>query len=96
VFHGYKRPKLADNSFKPERYAFAKGGRWDAAVAGDSIDKVPFDTIAKTMAGPLRKRGYVPAKDPEKTDLLIFVFWGTTTGMRHFGGEELCDRFEGV
>jgi hypothetical protein len=82
AFNGYKRTKLADKTFKPETYAFAPGGRWDAAIAGDSLEDVTFMTIAKTLKGPLASRGYVmeATKDPDKTDLLIFVFWGTTQG----------------
>lgn len=82
VFNGYERTRLPDNSFKPETYAFANGGRWNGSQAGDPIDALPFMTIAKTIARPLASRGYVAAKDPEKTDLLIFVFWGTTQGAR--------------
>jgi hypothetical protein len=82
AFNGYKRTKLPDKSFQPETYAFAPGGRWDAAIAGDSLDEVDFMTIARTLKGPLASRGYVmeATKDPEKTDLLIFVFWGATQG----------------
>ena len=82
AFNGYKRTRLPDKSFQPETYAFAPGGLWDAAIADDSLDDVNFMTIARTLKGPLATRGYVmdASKDPEKTDLLIFVFWGTTQG----------------
>jgi hypothetical protein len=82
AFNGYKRTRLPDKSFAPETYAFAPGGRWNAAVADDSLDDVNFLTIARTLKAPLASRGYVMAasKDPEKTDLLIFVFWGATQG----------------
>jgi hypothetical protein len=82
IFNGYKRERLADNSFKPETYAFANGGLRNGNIAGDSIDKLPFMTIARTLARPLAQRGYVPATDPDNTDLMIFVFWGTTHGAR--------------
>ena len=81
VFNGYHRTQLPDNSFKPETYAFADGGRYDAAIAGDSLKDVTFMTIARTMKQPLASRGYQDAaNNPENTDLLIFVFWGTTQG----------------
>jgi hypothetical protein len=90
AFNGYKRTRLPDKSFQPETYAFAPGGRWDAAVAGDSLAEVNFMTIARTLKGPLASRGYVmdASKDPEKTDLLIFVFWGTTQGSDGVGVSE--------
>jgi hypothetical protein len=82
VFNGYKRTKLPDRTFEKETYAFANGGRYDAAVAGDSIEDVTFDEIVQTLAPALASRGYVfpPNKDPEQTELMIFVFWGTTQG----------------
>lgn len=85
AFHGYTRTQLPDGSYKPETYAFADGGSWGGGlVAGDSIDELPFRYLAGALAVPMAKRGYVSAKDPANTDLLIFVFWGSTnnTGMR--------------
>ncbi len=79
VFNGYARIKLADGTFKPESYAFGEGGKWNGGVTDKSIDGMPFRTIAATIAGPLRARAYLPATDPKATDLMIVVFWGTTT-----------------
>jgi hypothetical protein len=42
------------------------------------IDKMDFMAIAHVMAGPLASQNYIPAKDPNKTNLLIMVYWGTT------------------
>ncbi|HTO02473.1 MAG TPA: hypothetical protein VL069_02170 [Opitutus sp.] len=94
-FNGYTRTRLPDNSFKRETYAFANGGRWNAPVAGDSIDKLSFNEIARTIAVPLAERGYFPAPDPDNTDLLIFVFWGTTYGSRDQSGTRLIDDVTG-
>ncbi len=80
VFNGYQRTKLADGTFKPERYGVAKGGRWSRAAVDPSVDGLSFPDILRTIAGPLRLQGYLPSSDPQRTDLLILVFWGTTTG----------------
>lgn len=77
-FNGYTRTRLPDKSFKQETYAFANGGRLNSPLAGDSIDQMPFRDIARTIAAPLAERGYVPTPSTGETDLLIFVFWGTT------------------
>ena len=79
---GYTRTRLPDNSFKPETYGFANGGRWAGGIDNPTVDRLPFRTIAETIAAPLAQQGYVPARDPDLTDLMIFVFWGTTGGSR--------------
>lgn len=43
------------------------------------MDKLKFQDIAKVIASPLANRNYLPSKDPNKTTLLIMVYWGTTT-----------------
>lgn len=78
--NGYHRTKLADGNYQPESYVFAEGGRWNGSDRDPSIETLPFKRIAVTVGGVLRKQGYVPSFDPQKTDLLIFVYWGTTTG----------------
>ena len=90
-FNGYARTRLPDKTFQRETYAFANGGRMNSPMAGDSIDKVPFRDIARTIAGPLAERGYVPAPNPENTDLLIYVFWGTTYGSGDSSPSRLVD-----
>ena len=81
AFNGYARTYLPDKSLKRETYAFAEGGRWDGKLtAGDPLDDLPFKKIIHTLAPALASRGYVPGFDPATTDLMIFVFWGTTEG----------------
>ncbi len=80
VSSGYVRTKLSDGSFKPELYAFGSGGRIEGRLAGDSIDKMTFADIARVVSAPLAGRRYMPATDPGKVDLLIMVYWGTTSG----------------
>jgi hypothetical protein len=91
AYNGYTRTRLADNSFKPESYTFAEGGRHDGSMVDKSIDGLSFHRIARTIAEPLKQRGYIPSFDPENTDLVIMVFWGTTTGAgrgRYSEGEQ--------
>lgn len=80
TWNGYHRAVRSDNSYQPESYAFACGGRWDATIVDQSIDDLPFLKIAHTIAAPLKDRNYLTSLDPAKTDLLIFVYWGRTTG----------------
>lgn len=80
VFNGYARTKLADGSFKPERFAVAEGTRWKGKQIDPSLDGLSLPQIARTIAGPLRAQGYIPSSDPKRTDLLILVSWGVTTG----------------
>jgi len=86
VFNGYTRTTGADGSFRPETYAVGNGGRYDSMGAGDVIDVMPFNQLARTLAPSLAAAGYRPAQDPAKTDLMIMIYWGTTIGSR--GGDK--------
>jgi hypothetical protein len=74
----YIRTKRADGSYQPETYAFGPGGFW-GGMHDDSIDKLKFIDVARTIAGPLAAQNYLPTKDPDKATLLIMVYWGLTT-----------------
>lgn len=82
VSRDYSRVKLADGSFQPETYTFGEGGRLAGAPRDPTIDSVTFLDVAKVVAPPLAKKNYVPVDDrnPEKTKLLIMVYWGATIG----------------
>jgi hypothetical protein len=82
VSSGYSRVKLADGSFQPETYTFGEGGRLAGSYNDETVDKLTFLDVAKEIAGPLKKKNYIPVDDrnPEKTKLLIMVYWGTTRG----------------
>ena len=92
VFNSYVRARLPDGSLKPETYAFGNGGFNVAGPAGadtpgaardETIDALGFDTISKAMEAPLAGQNYVLTQDPNATNLLIMVFWGTTVGGYH-------------
>ena len=77
----YVRTKQANGTYPPETYVFGRGGIWGAAMHDASMEKLDFPQVAQTMAGPLAAQNYVPARDPEQTNLLIMVYWGMTTGI---------------
>jgi hypothetical protein len=74
----YVRVKLSDGSFQAEDYSFGNGGRWSGPSSDETIDKLGFMDVARVIALPLAGQNYLPAKDPNKTKLLIMVYWGTT------------------
>jgi hypothetical protein len=82
----YVRPKYADGSYKQETFAFGKGGVWGGALADPTIDKLDFMDVARTIAGPLANKNYLPSNDPKTTRLLIMVYWGITNAPEHANG----------
>ena len=80
VSDDYRRTPLPGGGFEPESYAFGEGGVWRGDAPDASIDKLKFMDVARVIALPLYAKNYVPAKDPQKTKLLIMVYWGTTAG----------------
>ncbi len=78
--NGYARTRLPDNSFQSEAYTFVEGGLWGGPLHDKTVDSLTFLKIAGIIAGPLAGQNYRPATDPQQTRLLIFVYWGTTSG----------------
>jgi hypothetical protein len=78
----YVRARMPDGSFRPETYTFGEGGFLTGAARDDSIDKLSFLELARMLSVPLAAQGYVPEtdRDPNKTKLLILVYWGKTNG----------------
>ena len=79
VSRDYVRKKLPDGSFQREEYAFGEGGHYQPGFEDDTIDKLTFPDIARIIEEPLARQNYIQTKDPKKTNLLIMVYWGTTT-----------------
>lgn len=79
AFNGYTRTRLPDHSLKPETYVFAEGAR-HSPIRNASLDDLKFEQIGHMIAGPLKRRGYVPSFDPKHTDFVLFVYWGMTQG----------------
>jgi hypothetical protein len=78
VANGYERTKLPDGTFKPETYTFGEGGFMGIPLGDNSVDAKSFRSIAQTVAPSLSRAAYVTSHDPQKTDLLIMVYWGTS------------------
>jgi hypothetical protein len=78
VTKDYIRSRLPDGSFLPEGYAFGDGGNWAGEIKDKTFDNLKFIDVARVIAAPLASQNYLPARDPEKTKLLIMVYWGTT------------------
>lgn len=94
VSDSYVRAKLADGSFKPETYAFGKGGFLSGSTRDVTIDKLGFMNIAHVVAFPLAEQNYVPSKNPKTTNLLIMVYWGTTDGVANATSSVAYQRLE--
>jgi len=78
----YRRDVQPDGSFRRETYAFGEGGYQGSPQKDFTIDGLSFMDVAHIIAQPLALQNYLPCdpKDPNHTDLLIMVYWGTTTG----------------
>lgn len=81
--NGYARTKLPDGSFKPETYTFKKGDYWSGEISDPTIDRMPFEEVARVIAAPLASQNYIRAEDPKAAQLLIVVHWGTTVAPEH-------------
>jgi hypothetical protein len=93
----YVRVKLADGTYQTETYTFGNGGRMAGSVRDDSIDKLTFEDVAKTIMEPLARRKYAPQTDhdPNKTNFLIMVYWGTTAGTEDTSGSAPYENLQG-
>jgi hypothetical protein len=58
----------------------------EVAMKDESIDSMGFMDVARVVAVPLSKQGYLPARDPKTTRLLIALTWGTTAGSMEAAG----------
>ena len=94
VGKGYVRAKLPDGSFQPETYAFGEGGYWGGELKDLTIDKLKFIDVARVIAAPLAGQKYLPTHDPNKTKLLIMVYWGTTAVPPPYAEDTLYQNFQ--
>jgi hypothetical protein len=79
VSNGYARTRLPDGSFQPEQYGFGEGGRIGGPFKDPSMDKLNFLEIARILAVSLKSQNYIPTPDLNSEELLVMVYWGTTT-----------------
>jgi len=92
----YVRARLPNGSFRPETYAFGKGGYWSGEIKDHTIDGLTFLDVAHVIAVPLASQNFLPAKDPAKTNLLIMVYWGTTQVPEPYSDSMAYDQFQRV
>lgn len=78
VAPSYSRVRGPDGQFKPETYAFGRGGYWNGPKEDKAKGDVDFGEIARAVAIPLAQQRYVSSADPKRTQLLIVVYWGKT------------------
>jgi hypothetical protein len=76
----YVRPLVGRNGeLRPESYVFAEGEFFGGSTRDAGMEKVPFREVVTTVGRSLARQNYFPAKDPKLADLLVVVYWGTTT-----------------
>jgi len=92
----YVRVRTPDGGYKPEYYAFGKGGEWAGQIADRTIDQQNFERVARVIAGPLADQSYLPARNPADTKLLIMVYWGMTSVSPSFGSSVADSNLSGV
>jgi len=74
----YVRTPRPSGGFKPETFAFGEGGLLGGTMRDLSIDQLRLPGLAHLIAPALAAQDYYSASDPNKTDLLIMVYWGLT------------------
>ncbi len=76
----YVRPVVGKNGeLRPESYVVAEGSFFGGSTRDAGLEKVPFTEVVATVGRSLARQNYFPARDPKLSDLLILVYWGTTT-----------------
>jgi hypothetical protein len=92
----YSRAKAPDGTFQAEFYSFGEGGVLGGATSGEALDQMTFGEVARAAVGPLSHLNYRPAIgiSPDKTKLLIMVFWGTTNAPSAASGSNAFQRLQ--
>lgn len=76
---GYTRVLADDGKLAPETYVFAEGQYFGGETRDRSLERMTFADLARVLAVNLAAQEYYPIKDATTANLLIRVFWGTTT-----------------
>ncbi|HEY3757507.1 MAG TPA: hypothetical protein VGL42_15245 [Opitutaceae bacterium] len=93
VDKSYRRVLGPNGKFQVETYAFGRGGDWNGPKADEAKGAVDFNTIARLVVVPLAQQRFVPSNDPKKTQLLIVIYWGTTSPEDHPEESIFMDQF---
>ena len=79
AIRGYERPLDVDGKPLPETYVFMEGLDLAGTTADGSSKQMGFDQIIRVLAVNLAKQNYFPTRDVPAANLVIRVYWGTTT-----------------
>ncbi len=80
VFNDYARTPSAVGGYLMETFAFANGGPVLGGMRDPSVERATFNEVIRLISPALARQNYVAASDPQDTDLLIYVYWGATSG----------------
>lgn len=75
----YVRVLAGDGKLAPETYVFNEGDFFGGTAVDGSLGRMTFNDITRVLAVNLAAQEYYPTKDVAAANLLIRVFWGTTT-----------------
>jgi hypothetical protein len=65
---------------------FGNGGHLTIGVPEQTMDKLNFEDVARTLSIGLASQNYLVSLDPKTTQLLIMVYWGSSSGSRENPG----------
>ncbi len=74
----YLAARSAGGGNRRETYVFMPGNYLAGMTHDNSLEKMPFQKIARTLAPDLGRQNYYPAESTLKADLLLMVHWGVT------------------
>jgi hypothetical protein len=74
----YTAHKFGDGQPVVETYVFMQGSYFEGHTVDQSIERMPFQSIALYLGTELARQNYLPARSVADAQLLIVVHWGTT------------------
>ncbi len=74
-----------------ETYVFYPGHFFAGVLSDRTLERMPFESIARMLARDLQKQGYVPASRIDSSNLVIVVHWGVTTAFDRPGSSPSYD-----
>ncbi|HVU19065.1 MAG TPA: hypothetical protein VHD32_19320 [Candidatus Didemnitutus sp.] len=94
----YVRHRGPDGRWVAETYAFGEGGCTASNMRDDGLEKFKFLDLAHVLAPSLARGQYTPTDraHPEKTDLLVMVYWGATQGTENTARESTYALAQGL
>lgn len=74
----YVEGRRTADGLRRETYIVMKGRYFGGLTQDRTMEKMPFDRIARMLAHDLKRREYFPAADFASADLLLVIHWGVT------------------